>query len=71
MSDQIDRHALVKHFLAIAAGKKPGHAGTPEFWITSAQDAAAERGLSFPPPGWTLRTSDTGQRIAEETGGAA
>jgi len=71
MSDEIDRHALVKHFLAIAAGKQPGHAGTPEFWITSAQDAAAERDLAFPPPGWTVRTSDTGQQIAEETGDEA
>ena len=68
MRDDVDQYALVKHFLAIAAGKKPGHPGTPEFWIKSAQDAAAERGLAFPPPGWTVRTSDTGQQIAEETG---
>ena len=69
MSDDFDPYSLVKHFLAIAAGKSPGHAGTPESWIKAAQIAAEKRGLSFPPPGWIVRTTDTGALVEEETEG--
>lgn len=71
MSDEFDPHTLVKHFLAIAAGKSPGHAGTPAFWTKAAQDAAAARGLSFPPPGWIVRTNEADAVIAEEVGDEA